>query len=784
MKKILVLLLALCFSMVAFSQTMKYSRVKIYTDDNGLLQLAKQGLDVTNGDIRKGVCFVSEFSEREIGIIRNCGLAFDILIDDVSKYYVERNMEYAGLKIVRDLSDDYPVPEGWQYGSMGGFYTNEEMLAELDTMYMLYPDLITEKEQIGITYEGMPVYAVKISDNPGINEEEPEVLYTGIHHAREPITVQLLIYYMYYLLENYDTDTVIRDLVDYTEMYFIPIINVDGYIYNETINPNGGGMWRKTRRDNGGGSYGVDPNRNYEFMWGYDNIGSSPDPWDNTYRGPEPFSELCVQAVRDYCIDYEFGITLNYHSYSNLLLFPWGYDYITCPDEDIFTAYGNFMTQDNNYTVQQGVYLYPTNGGSDDWMYGEQYTKNKIFSYTPEVGSSGDGFWPTLYRIIPLCQENMIQNIYAARFVGKYALVTDISPAIIEELSGNLDFEIQRLGLIDEGVFTVSIIPLGDEFNSVGYPVEFTGLDILEIQSGSISYTLNENIQSGEQFSYVLSVDNGDYAVSDTIIKIFGEPIIIFEDNGNTFDKWSSNKWNVTTGKYHSPTGSITDSPYGNYISNETNHITLDEEIDLTDAQFAVLNFWATWEIEQGWDYVQLKISTNGGATWIPLAGEYTVIGNNNQATGEPLYDGFRTNWVQEEILLEDFIGEMIKLRFTLVSDNYVNEDGYYFDDMTVTIVNNPTSVEEPGSVTNFYVSEPYPNPLNHCLHFEYNLQQGLNETNLYIFNAAGQKMIEYELPGDHGSVRLNVSGLESGVYYFIIKNHEFATEARKFIKY
>ncbi len=175
-------------------------------------------------------------------------------------------------------------------------------------------------------------------------------------------------------------------------------------------------MWRKkNRRDNGDGTFGVDLNRNYGYMWGINNSGSSPYPSDETYRGTEAFSEPEAQAMKAFCEDHEFKIALNYHSYSNLLLAPWGYSTEPSPDNEVLLAYGAIMTQENNYTYGPGsTTIYPTNGGSDDWMYGEQDSKPMILAYTPEVGTSSDGFWPAYSRIIPLCQENVLQNIMAA----------------------------------------------------------------------------------------------------------------------------------------------------------------------------------------------------------------------------------------------------------------------------------------------------------------------------------------------------------------------------------
>ena len=152
-------------------------------------------------------------------------------------------------------------------------------------MALLYPSLITVKQQIDptLSIEGNPIYYVKISDNATVDESEPEILYTAVHHAREAESLSQLIYYMWYLLENYSTDVTIQSLVNNTEMFFVPCLNPDGYMYNQLIAPNGGGMWRKNRRDNLDGEFGVDLNRNYDYFWGFDDIGSSPLTAEETY---------------------------------------------------------------------------------------------------------------------------------------------------------------------------------------------------------------------------------------------------------------------------------------------------------------------------------------------------------------------------------------------------------------------------------------------------------------------------------------------------------------------
>ena len=270
MKRTITLLFLLIFGASLFSQT-QYSKVRIDLQQVELSNLALLGIDINEGILKKGAYFETDLSEYEIRKLAVNGISSEIIIKDVADYYSQRALAEKDLKISRDTDEEWTVPENWEYGSMGGFYTLDQVYAELDSMYVKYPNIITQHQPISIdtlTHDGRMQYWIKISDNPGTDEDEPEVLYTGVHHAREPMSVQQTIFFMWYLLENYDSDEEIQRIVDNTELYFVPVINPDGYAYNESTNPNGGGMWRKNRRDNGDGSYGVDPNRNYGYFWG------------------------------------------------------------------------------------------------------------------------------------------------------------------------------------------------------------------------------------------------------------------------------------------------------------------------------------------------------------------------------------------------------------------------------------------------------------------------------------------------------------------------------------
>jgi len=390
----------------------KYSKIRItihHIDDLQQLQLA--GLSLEGMKLEENFVEVI-LSEREILKLSNTGFSYETLIDDMTKYYQERNRrtETEMKNLEREMKEKYSSG-GFGFGSMGGFYTYGEVVAELDTMRMLYPNLITEKYSIGTSIEGRTLWAVKISDNPEINEAEPEVFFNSMIHAREPAGMMAVIYFMYHLLEKYGSDPEITYLVDNREFYFVPVINPDGYEYNRSINPSGGGMWRKNRRDSGGGIFGVDPARNFSFMWGYDNIGSSPNPSSEIYRGTEAFSEPECQSLRDFFLTNDIKIVNNFHAYWNVIFTPWGYNMLQTPDSVIYNLFITLAAQFNGY--KNGNYIpdaYACNGYPCDWIYGEQTLKPKIFSFLTEVGNNNDGFWPIPDRIFPLAEENCYLN--------------------------------------------------------------------------------------------------------------------------------------------------------------------------------------------------------------------------------------------------------------------------------------------------------------------------------------------------------------------------------------
>jgi carboxypeptidase T len=691
--KIFLLSFVLLFG--GFSYAQKYSKVKILADNQGLKTLGDLGVAIDHGVHKDNVFFISDFSEAEIQIIDENGFDYEVLIDDVTLDFLQKNENSETVPYKNATcygsggggSGDFaPVtPTNFNLGTMGGYLKYTEMLAELDAMAAQYPNLITIKSQVStfLTHENRPIYYVKISDNPNTDETaEPKVLYTAIHHAREPMSLMETIFYMWYLLENYDNSEEVQYLVNNTQMFFVPCINVDGYIYNETTNPNGGGMWRKNRRNNGGNVYGVDLNRNYSYGW--NTTGTSTNPSNDTYCGPSAFSEPETQAMRWLVQNHNITTAFNAHSYAESILFPIGTTSAEFADHhDYFQAECNHMVEYNGYSAIKSSGLYPASGDSDDYMYKVDVgvgQKDTVFAHTPEVGTA---FWQPSGEIDATCKGMVFPNLVLAHITRKYLVVNDLDPTTIPTLTGNFNHSALRLGL-EDGPLTVSIQPL-QNIQTIGTPIVHD-LDIKQTVDAAISYVLNPAIQFGDEIIYVLETNNGLWTRRDTIVKTYGALTLQVLETGSTAN-WTGN-WNSTTATFYSPSQSYTDTPGANYSNNANRIYTYVPTIDLTTATAAGVSYYAKWSIETNYDFCQFQVSTDGGTTWIGQCGNYTVPGTSAdgsvQPNNQPVYEGTQSAWVLEEISLSDYLGEVIKVRFQLRSDGGVNQDGFYFDDFKI----------------------------------------------------------------------------------------------------
>jgi carboxypeptidase T len=273
-----------------------------------------------------------------------------------------------------------------------GYHTYAEVAAAAKAVADAHPS-IAMRFSIGKSYQGRELWAMKISDNVGTDENEPEVLYDGGHHADEHMGVEMALKIMRWLVDGYGSDARITNIVNGREIWIIFLVNPDGAEYD--IANGRFHYWRKNRQPTPGSRYvGTDLNRNYGYHWGGGGRTSS-NPAAITYRGPSAFSAPETRAVRDFLASrvvdsrQQIRMHITFHEAGRLVMWPYGYTYADLPsdmtsaDHHAFVHMGRQMAATNGYRPQQASDLYITSGTTRDYAYGVY----RIFSYTFELSN-------------------------------------------------------------------------------------------------------------------------------------------------------------------------------------------------------------------------------------------------------------------------------------------------------------------------------------------------------------------------------------------------------------
>ncbi len=757
-----ILSLLLIIPSFLFAQQERYSKVEIQLSSTKTIQdVANLGVCVDHGIYHKNKSLITDLSQSEIQQLTASGIQLNILEEDILTN-LHANFIATLPSCEDEDTEDYIVPENFEYGSMSGYYTYAEMLEQLDSMHAQYPNLITLRDSlpsvdtISTSHEGRPIWMVKVSNNAGVDEDEPEMIYTALHHAREPGSLTQTIFYLWYLLEKYGDDEQVTAILNNTELYFVPCLNPDGYVYNETIQPNGGGMWRKNRRNNGDGTFGVDLNRNYAHEWGFDDQGSSPQTNSDTYRGPSPASEPEIQLITSFVDDHDFKFALNYHTYGGLLIYPWGYSDSFTPDSLEYSAFSDHMVSLNGYTNGTGTETvgYTVNGDSDDWYYGDTTNREAIYSMTPEAGNS---FWPAQGEIIPFCNENLYPNLWIASYLLNYARADFEYESEITTLNPiDLDITIKRLGLEDSMSFNVGfqnyditevLAQGGDTLSGMNHLDEVVTLNTIQFQP---------TIQYGDTIKLEYFVDNGYYKEVYPIHFVYTDTIIDgisqYSDGLSNTGQWSGD-WALDFNLFLSAPSAMGDSPSLNYENNTVSELVLDSVFDLNYINSASVEMNINFEIEEDYDYVQfIAVSLTDNQEY-PLCGEYTNLGTSNQDNNEPLYDGESDGWLNEVISLNELSGHQVKFKFKLVSDNFVSGYGFNFDDFKVIADYSNIGTAEWQTESLKAIPNPTTGPIT--LNVEDN-------TPVFVYNLNGKLVLENVVKGN----QISIESLQTGVYF------------------
>jgi len=321
------------------------------------------------------------------------------------------------------------------------YHSYSEVVAILFALNETYPGVV-DVFSVGKSILGLDIYCVRLT-NESNRMSKPEVFFVGYHHAREPITYELTLYFAVYAATNFGSNATITSLLNRSEIYIIVALNVDGFdlfAHNDwqrknaqpsdedgdgrldedpPEDENGNGFieqlmdytnplnpqfirWEGQDNDSDG-QYaedwigGVDLNRNYNYSW----AAGSANPGSETYRGTAPFSEPETQVVRDFVREHHFTYAVSFHSGAELVLYPWGYTYAPPPDVARFIEVSqDLSTLTGGTTYEQSSSLYPSYGLWDDWMYGVAgvYALTcEIFTNDTYPGESVPGPYPHTY---------------------------------------------------------------------------------------------------------------------------------------------------------------------------------------------------------------------------------------------------------------------------------------------------------------------------------------------------------------------------------------------------
>jgi len=334
---------------------------------------------------------------------------------------------YDSLSVMEALTiPDYPC-----------YRTVDELYAQLDQWAGEYPAL-AELITLGTSYEGRPLRALRLT-NRATGLEKPILFVMANIHGRELITPEVAMVFAEVLLEGYGTDPDMTWLLDQHRIEILVTANPDGHVRNEADYLSTD--WRKNANPTygtcGGTTFGIDLNRNSSYAWG----GASSDLCALTYQGPTAASETETQAVESYIRELfpdqrlgnaaappdTTGLFISLHSYSNLVLWPWGYTTATTPNATELAQLGRKLATYNDYTAQQASALYPASGTTDDFAYGEL----GIAAYTFEIGGFYDGFYAPCSRYDALVQPNVAALLYAAK-VARTPYLTPAGPDVLD----------------------------------------------------------------------------------------------------------------------------------------------------------------------------------------------------------------------------------------------------------------------------------------------------------------------------------------------------------------
>lgn len=718
------------------------------------------------------IVFEPRVTDEEAALLTSAGYSWEAIPD--LEQEVRRAMESAWAAQAAKGGDDL------KFGEKGVYHTHAQIGAILYQAKLDHPTIV-DTFIIGNTVQGRPIWGIRISDNVAVEEAEPEIRLTSTMHGNEPPGLEMLLYLIDFLTDEYATDPDAAELVNNYELHIIPLHNPDGHVVSDRENANG-----------------IDLNRNFPVPDG--SIGD-----DGTYT-EEPETYL----YKNYCYNQNFVIGMDGHSGALVVNYPWDYIYDLTPDdsaiEQMALEYSTYNVPMYNGSFTQGITRgcnwYVTEGSIQDWSYQETGCVHVIIEYSDSfqpAASTLDNLWlndnkqsfihwikTATYGVngivtgsdtgLPLDATVTVtgnsKSVYTDPDFGDYYKLLN---------TGTYDITYSASGYIPETHYSVSVtwgtptvldvdldpVAYGDVSGNVREVGAGTGLDAdIEIRTypGDV-YVTTVQCDAASAGAYTVSLVYGSYnfhvsslghTSADRVV-VVGSPsvtedfllgvvtsAVLFEDDfeGGT-SQWSGD-WATTTSASTSPTHSFTDSPGGDYASRDTTIGAMAYSVNLMDAENCSLSFQAMWETETNWDCAVLEISTNGGSSWTPIATSYTVAASGQGAqkpAGIPVFEGTQLSWVRNAISLAAWQGESdVRFRFRMKSDSSTQRDGFYVDDFIIWGEQVATGVAQSVPVTTTRLAGNVPNPFNPTTQIRFELGAPA-AVSLSIYDLSGRQV-------------------------------------------
>jgi carboxypeptidase T len=325
------------------------------------------------------------------------------------------------------------------------YHTYGELTTELASVAAAHPSIV-KRFSIGTSYRGRQMWAAKVSDNVNVDENEPEVLFDGVHHSDEHMGLEMTLHILHWLVDGYGKDAQVTNIVNTREIWIVFEVNPDGAEYD--ISNGHFHFWRKNRQPNANGTIGTDLNRNYGYRWGSGGRTSS-NPLAITYKGPAPFSAPETRAMRDFFKSrvvngvQQIRTSISFHESGRLVMWPYGYTTTNVPsdmtaqDHAALVAIGKHMAGSNGYRPEQASDLYLTSGTTRDYLYGMY----RVFSYTFEMSVTD---YPSDAMIGPETSRNRAAVLYLAEQAGCPLAVLGATVRMARCGALDDDFEVAR----------------------------------------------------------------------------------------------------------------------------------------------------------------------------------------------------------------------------------------------------------------------------------------------------------------------------------------------------